>query len=79
MFALSQGTWGNNGQQNAGEPADPNTGSLVRVNQDGTMTTVVSGINWPTSMEFIGNTAYIITLAGEVLTIDNVSGSPFGA
>jgi hypothetical protein len=34
----------------------------------------VDGLNLPTSVEFIRDTAYVVTLAGEVLKIDNVSG-----
>ena len=36
------------------------------------------GLNQPTSLEFIGNTAYVVTLAGEIWKIDSVSGPPFG-
>ena len=78
LFALAQGTWGNNGQTTPGDPADPNTGSLVRINDDGTFTEIAGGLNLPTSVEFIGNTAYIINLAGEVLTIKNAASPPFG-
>jgi hypothetical protein len=34
----------------------------------------VDGLNLPTSVEFIGDTAYVVTLSGELLKIDNVSG-----
>lgn len=33
---------------------------------------------WPTSMEFLGNTAYVVTLTGEIWKIDNVSEPPYG-
>ena len=36
------------------------------------------GLDRPTSLEFIGNTAYVVTLTGEIWTIDNVSGPPYG-
>lgn len=75
LFALAQGFW--NGPYE-GTPANPNTGSLVRVNGDGTFTVVASGLDRPTSMEIIGNTAYIITLGGEVWTVGHISGPPFG-
>ena len=42
------------------------------VNGDGTFTVVVDGLNRPTSLEFIGNTAYVVTLSGEIWKIDNV-------
>lgn len=38
----------------------------------------MDGLNLPTSLEFIGNTADVITLAGEIWTIDGVSGPPYG-
>lgn len=69
LYALLQGFW--NGPYE-GAPADPNTGALVTVNPDGTFTIVVDGLNQPTSLEFIGNSAYVVTLAGEVWRIDNI-------
>jgi hypothetical protein len=76
LYALAQGIWppGNP----AGSPALPNTGELLKVNDDGTFTVLVDGLNQPTSLEFIGNTAYVVTLTGEIWTIDNVSGPPYG-
>jgi hypothetical protein len=71
LYALSQGDFGGGP---AGSPALPNTGSLVKVNGDGTFTVIVDGLNVPTSLEFIGNTAYVVTLGGEIWKIDNVSG-----
>jgi hypothetical protein len=70
LYALAQGDWppGNA----PGSPALPNTGELVEVNRDGTFTVVAEGLNLPTSVEFIGDTAYVVTLSGEILTIDNV-------
>ncbi|MGI9038546.1 MAG: ScyD/ScyE family protein [Gemmatimonadota bacterium] len=75
LFALSQGVW--NGVAE-GSPALPNTGSLVRVNADGTFTVVTAGLDRPISLEVIGNTAYIVTLTGEIWTIDNIASPPFG-
>ena len=75
MFALAQGTWDGIGE---GSPAEPDTGSLVRVNGDGSFSTVAEGLDRPTSMEIIGNTAYVVTLLGEVWAIDNIAGPPFG-
>ena len=74
LFALSQGIW--DGVQE-GSPAEPNTGSLVRVNGDGTFTAITDGLDRPTSLEFINNTAYIVTLTGEIWTIADVTGPPF--
>jgi DNA-binding beta-propeller fold protein YncE len=73
LYALSQGFWVG-GPNDAGAPAQPDTGALLKVNKDGTMTSVVDGLDRPTSLEFIGNTAYVVTLAGEIWKIDDVSG-----
>jgi hypothetical protein len=75
LYALAQGQFGN-GEE--GSPALPNTGSLVQVNGDGTFTVLTEGLNQPTSLEFIGNAAYVITLGGEIWKIDNVSNPPHG-
>lgn len=63
LYALSQGTWDG---VYPGDPALPKTGSLVRVNGNGTFTVVEKGLDRPTSLEFIGNTSYVVTLGGEV-------------
>jgi hypothetical protein len=80
LFALSQGHWEGTF---AGDPAAPNTGSLVEVNGDGTFSVVESGLDRPTSMEIIGTNAYVITLdsgagTGEVRKITGVGAPPFG-
>jgi hypothetical protein len=38
---------------------------------------VVSALDLPTSLEFIRDTALVVTLNGEVWRVDNVSGSPW--
>ena len=75
LFALSQGFWDGPFE---GTPALPNTGALMRVNADGTLTAVAGGLDRPTSVEIIKNTAYIVTLGGEVWTVNNIAGPPFG-
>jgi hypothetical protein len=77
LYALSQGP----GVVGAppGSPAQPDSGALVEVNGDGTFTIITDGLDRPTSLEFIGNTAYVVTLTGEIWKIDNVSGPPYGA
>jgi hypothetical protein len=75
LFALSQGTW--DGVE-AGEPALPNTGALVRADGSGAFTTIMGGLDRPVSMELDGTTAWVVTLDGEVWTISNVAGPPFG-
>jgi hypothetical protein len=77
LYALSQGDWEGTPDE-AGKPAIPNTGALFEVNEDGTMSMIVDGLNQPTSMEFIGNTAFIVTLGGEIWRLENVSSPPFG-
>jgi sugar lactone lactonase YvrE len=77
LYALSQGDFPADAPE--GSPALPNTGALVRVNGDGTLTVITAGLDRPTSLEFIGDTAYIVTLTGEIWTIDGVSGPPHGA
>jgi hypothetical protein len=73
LYALSQGP----GVPGAppGSPAQPNSGALVRANPDGTFTFLVDHINLPASFNFIGHTAYIVTLTGEVLQVDHVFGA----
>lgn len=75
MFALSQGTFGGG---DPGAPANPGEGSLVRVNGDGTFGVIADGLNLPSSLEIIGNTAYVVTLTGEVWAIEGIAGPPFG-
>jgi len=76
LYALSQGVFPVGNPE--GSPALPNTGALVEVNGDGTFNVLTVGLNQPTSLEFIGNTAYVVGLAGEIWKIDGVSGPPFG-
>jgi hypothetical protein len=76
LYALSQG---DGSGDPAGSPAVPNTGSLVKVNGDGTFTIITDGLDRPTSLEFIGDTAYVVTLTGEIWRIDGVSCPPYGA
>ena len=76
LYALGQGTWDG---VFPGSPALPYTGSLVKINRrNGNFTEIATELNQPTSMEFIGNTVYIVTLAGEIWVIEDVSGPPFG-
>jgi hypothetical protein len=56
--------------------AVPYTGALVKVNGNGTFTHIMDGLDRPTSLEFIGNTAYFVTLTGEIWRIDGVSCPP---
>jgi sugar lactone lactonase YvrE len=73
LYALSNGTFSGGPE---GTPGLPNTGALVKANDDGTLTVVKGGLNQPISLQFIGNTAYVVTLSGEVWKIEGVSGPP---
>jgi hypothetical protein len=71
LYALSQGDFLAGNPE--GSPALPNTGALVRANRDGSFTVVIDRLNQPTSLEFIKNTAYVVTLGGEIWKIKGVS------
>ena len=73
LYALSQGDFSGGPE---GSPALPNTGALIKINGDGTFTVIIDGLDRPSSLEFIGNTAYVVTLTGEIWKIDHVSGRP---
>jgi hypothetical protein len=68
LYALSQGEFPIDGAPAA--PALPNTGALVKVNRNGTLSVVKGGLNLPTSLEFIGDTAYVVNLLGEIWKIE---------
>jgi hypothetical protein len=70
LYALSQGIFPVGGDP--GSPALPNTGALVKVNGDGTFTVITEPLDRPTSLEFIGNTAYVVNLTGDIWKIDGV-------
>jgi sugar lactone lactonase YvrE len=75
LYALSQGQWDGVGE---GSPARPNTGRLVIVRRDGSLTPVVDRhgqelvLDRPTSMEFVGNTAYVVSVDGKVYKVANL-------
>jgi hypothetical protein len=70
LYALSQGDFQPGNPE--GSPALPNTGALVKANRDGTFTVVIDRLNQPTSLEFIGKTAYVVTRGGEIWKIKGV-------
>jgi hypothetical protein len=74
LYALSQGIFPVGSPP--ATPAQHNTGSLVKVNGDGTFTVIMDSLDQPTSLEFIGNTAYVVTLTGEIWKIDGVDCNP---
>jgi sugar lactone lactonase YvrE len=65
-FALSQGHFTPGHPE--GSPADPNTGRLLRLADDG-FRAVAWRLNQPTSLELIGRDAYVVTLGGEIWKI----------
>jgi hypothetical protein len=69
LYALSQGIWDG---AFPGSPALRNTGALVKANGDGSFTVITDGLDRPTSLEFLGDTAYVVSLAGEIWKIDGV-------
>jgi hypothetical protein len=73
LYGLSQGHFTPGNPE--GSPADPNTGALVELQWDGRLHAVVDNLNQPTSLEFIGDIAYVVTLGGEIWKIDNVGPS----
>jgi len=75
LYALSQGDFSGGP---AGSPALPDTGALVEVNGHGGFNVITDGLDRPTSLEFIGNTAYVVTLTGQIWKIDGVSSPPYG-
>jgi hypothetical protein len=75
LLAIAQGIWDGPFE---GTPALPNTGALVQVDGNGTFTVLAEGLDRPTSLEIIKNTAYVVTIGGEIWTIDNFAGPPFG-
>ena len=68
LYALSQGHFTPGHPE--GSPADPGTGALERVGRDGTMRSIATGLDRPTSLELVGEAAYVLTLAGEIWRID---------
>jgi hypothetical protein len=75
LYALSQGDFSGGPP---GAPALPNTGALVQVNGDGTFTALIEPLDRPTSLEVIRNTAYVVTLTGEIWKIEGLSCPPYG-
>jgi hypothetical protein len=71
IYALSQGPGVPGAPE--GAPAQADSGALVKVNADGTLTFVVDKLDLPASVNFVGDTAYVVTLNGEVWKIDGVS------
>jgi hypothetical protein len=70
VFGLSQGVFPEGAEP--GSPALPDTGALVKAGAGGKFVRVIENLDRPTSLEIIGNTAYVVTLGGEVWRIDGL-------
>lgn len=73
LYALSQGD--SPGDVPAGSPALPESGELLRVTSDGSFSVVAEGLDLPTSLHIAGDTAFIVSLGGDVLKISGLSGN----
>ncbi len=75
LYALAQGQWDGVGE---GSRALPDTGRLLIVRRDGGLTPVKDGsgrelvLDRPTSMEFVGTTAYVVSVTGVVYRVDGL-------
>jgi hypothetical protein len=68
LYALSQGD--SPGDVEPASPALPDSGELLRVRPDGTLTVIADHLDRPTSVHFVGDAALVVTLDGEVWRID---------
>ncbi len=75
LYALSQGQWDGVGE---GSRALPHTGRLLVVGRHGGLKPVVDRhgqelvLDRPTSLEFIGRTAYVVSVTGDVYRVDGL-------
>jgi sugar lactone lactonase YvrE len=68
IYALAQGQFPEGNPP--GSPALPNTGSLVEMDTEGRLSKLLGEVNLPTSLELIGDTAYIVSLSGDIWRVD---------
>jgi sugar lactone lactonase YvrE len=68
LYALAQGVF--DPADPEGAPAQPGTGKLLRARHDGTFGVVADRLDRPTSLELIRGTAYVVTLTGEIWTVE---------
>ncbi len=75
LYAVSQGEWDGVGE---GSRAKPDTGRLFTVGTAGELTPVLGSggqalvLDRPTSIEFVGNTAYVVSVTGDVYRVDGL-------
>ncbi|MCW2667431.1 MAG: exported protein of unknown function [Frankiales bacterium] len=73
LYGLAQGDWPYEGQEGKeGFPAAPDTGALMLADRHGHFRSVVSGLDRPTTFEFIGKAAYVVTITGKVLRLSGL-------
>jgi hypothetical protein len=70
VFGLGQGEFPEG--QPPGAPALPGTGELRVADRHGDLDLIVDGLDQPTSLTFIGDAAYVVTLGGDVWKIPGV-------
>lgn len=75
LYGVAQGEWNGTGE---GFPALPDTGRLVVADGHGGLAAIVDGdgeeivLDRPISIEFVGDTGYVLTLTGAVLRVDGL-------
>jgi hypothetical protein len=69
LYAVSQGHF--TPGHDPGTPADPGTGSLVRV-RHGSFVRVARGLDRPTSVEIVHRKGYVVTLPGRIIRVDHL-------
>lgn len=75
LYGLSQGEWDGVGE---GSRAKPDTGGLFVVGTKGELTPVLDGggqalvLDRPTSVEFVGITAYVVSVTGAVYRVEGL-------
>jgi len=75
LYAVSQGEWDGVGE---GSRAKPDTGRLLVVGAEGKLTPVLDAggkelvLDRPTSVEFVGSTAYVVSVTGNVYRVDGL-------
>ena len=75
LYGLSQGHWDDVGE---GSRAEPDTGRLVIVGRHGDLRPVLDGrsqelvLDRPTSVEFVGTTAYVVSVTGVVYRVEGL-------
>jgi len=70
VYVLAQGE---HSGVSKGSPAIPDTGTLFRVSEAGALEVVAGGLDRPTSMAIIGDSAYVVTLAGVVVEVRGIA------